>query len=94
MQDKLSVDRELLKALLGAAYSTYMGHRGQADEVYALGALESTANLIYVMTCNGEDPELETMSQQFAADALDRANELAKSFPEGEVAPITRSIFS
>lgn len=75
---KLTVDTELLKSLLGAAYSTYMGHRGQSDELYALGALEATANVIYVLSCNNDNEELENMSQQFAADALNRASEIAE----------------
>ena len=87
MTDQLVVEKELLGALLGAAYTTYLGHRGKADELYALGALEATANVIYIMTCNSDDPELEKMSQQFAADALRRVEELAKKSNKMHVLP-------
>ena len=73
--EKLTVDPDLLKSLLGASYSTYMAHRGDDNELYALGALEATSNLIYVLTCDGANEELATMAQMFAGVALDRTVE-------------------
>lgn len=77
--EKLTVDPDLLKALLGASYSTYMAHRGRNNELYALGALEATSNLVYVLTCDGQNEELATMAQMFAGVALDRTVEAVES---------------
>jgi hypothetical protein len=92
MDQKLVVDVELLASLLGAAYTTYMGHRGEADELYALGALEATANLTYLMASNGDNPELEAMSQQFASDALNRVAEIARAKGHKQTDQLTSSL--
>jgi len=73
------VDLEFAESILGASYSTAMSHRAKKDEMYALGALEATANLIYIMAVNSDIPELETLCQKFAGDALSRFSDLCPS---------------
>ena len=73
---QVCVDMEFAQAILGASYSTSVNHRGESDEMYALGGLEATANLIYIMAVNAGNTELEVMCHKFAADALNRYEEL------------------
>ena len=47
----MEVNREMLETVLDAALSTARSFRGRPGELYALGQLEATANLIYVMIC-------------------------------------------
>lgn len=77
--NRLEVDPELLEAILGASYSTYMAHRDCDKELYALGCLEATANLVYILTSGTENEELATTAQLFAGVAIDRSLELLPS---------------
>ena len=76
---QVCVDLEFVQGILGASYRTALNHRGMVDEMYALGALEAISNFIYIMAVNSQNADLETMSQKFASDALDRYTELCRS---------------
>lgn len=79
---QVCVDMEFAKAILGASYSTSMSHRGEMDEMYALGGLEATANILYIMAVNAGNTELEVMCHKFAADALNRYDELCEEIKD------------
>lgn len=76
---QVCVDSEFVKSILGAVYSTALAHRNQPDEMYALGALEATANLFYIMAINADNNELELLCHKFASDALDRYEEIRQT---------------
>ena len=71
----MEVNREMLETVLDAALSTARSFRGRPGELYALGQLEATANLIYVMICcqdSGTLGQLEVRCQTCAGEAVER----------------------
>ena len=71
----MEVNREMLETVLDAALSTARSYRGRPGELYALGQLEATANLIYVMICcqdSGALGQLEVRCQTCASEAVER----------------------
>lgn len=72
----LAVNTDLLRELLNAAARTALAHRGGEGERYALGQLEATANLAYVLAAGAGEDELELLCQHLALDALNRHSEL------------------
>ncbi|MBV1880058.1 MAG: hypothetical protein KUG82_00395 [Pseudomonadales bacterium] len=75
---KVCVDIEFARAILGAGASTALNHRGEKDEMYALGALEATANLLNVMAVDSGNVALEALCHKLAGDAVDRYGELCE----------------
>ena len=75
---EVCVDLEFARAILGAGVSTALNHRGEMDEMYALGALEATANLLNVMAVDSGHVDLEALCHKLAGDALDRYGELCE----------------
>lgn len=75
----MEVNREMLESMLDAALTTARSHRGRPGELYALGQLEATANMIYVMICSqtsGQFGQLEVLCQACASEAVDRLENL------------------
>lgn len=78
----MQVNREMLESMLDAVLSTARNHRGRQGELYALGQLEATANLIYVMTCCEAQQglgQLEVRCQACALEAIERMERLCDS---------------
>lgn len=75
--DKVTLDPSLMLELLNAATRTAMAHRNDANEMYVLGQLEATANVIYVLAVSQGYDGLETMCQRMAQDALARLTEIS-----------------
>lgn len=76
---ELKVTTELLEALLKASINTVKKHRGTADEIFALGSLESLCNLVNIIGYESEDSsakDLIIFAQESACDAVERAEEL------------------
>ena len=74
----LEVDKLLLRSLLDAANSTAISHRDAPREAYALGQLEATANMAYIISSSAEeDYELENYCQSLAAYAIERLDIIA-----------------
>ena len=77
----MQVSQQMLEAVLDAALTTARGYRGRNEELYALGQLEATANLIYVTICcekPGGMGQLEVRCQAYAQEAIERM-EMLKS---------------
>lgn len=68
----LSVDKEMLRALLDAASMTALSHRGSSIELYVLGQLEATANMAYLLSVGKVEYEFESFCQKLATDAIER----------------------
>jgi len=69
------VNKEMLNAVLDAALTTARSYRGKSNELYALGQLEATANLIYITICCQDKRDfghLEIRCQASAQEAVDR----------------------
>lgn len=82
----MQVDRELLETVLDAALSTARTYRNKPGELYAIGQLEATANLIYVMICVHSEPaldKLEVRCQASALEAIERLQRLTAVNPKG-----------
>lgn len=75
--DRVTLDPSLMLELLNAATRTAMAHRNDANEMYVLGQLEATANVIYVLAVSQGYDGLETMCQRMAQDALARLTEIS-----------------
>ncbi|MBL4866211.1 MAG: hypothetical protein JKY67_07540 [Pseudomonadales bacterium] len=75
---QICVDMEFARAILGASYTTAKNHLGKNDEMYALGGLEATANLFYIMAVNSKNTELQEMCHRYAEDSLNRYEELCE----------------
>lgn len=73
----VSVDPALLIELLNAATRTAMAHRNDPNELYVLGQMESTANVIYVLAVSQGYEGLESTCQRMALDALARFTEIS-----------------
>lgn len=77
----MQVNQEMLETMLDAALSTARRYRGRNGEMYALGQLESTANLIYVMICCQDRDtgfaQLEVRCHSCALEAVERMSRLA-----------------
>lgn len=75
----MQVNRDMLETVLDAALSTARSYRGKEGELYALGQLEATSNLVYIMICC-EDPtgmgQLEVRCQAGALEAVERMERL------------------
>ena len=75
----MQVSRQMLETVLDAALSTARSYRGREGELYALGQLEATANLIYVTICCESASgmgQLEVRCQSCAQEAIDRMENL------------------
>jgi len=70
--DYLCVIPELLKELLDAATGTALAHRDTPAELYALGQLEATANMAYIMAAGQGFNDLELHCQRVAIEAISR----------------------
>lgn len=83
----LIVAMDMLETILAASLQTARGYYGRPEEMYALGQLEATANMTYVMLCSqvaGEYSQVETLCQEYANIAVERMEELVdKSIPHG-----------
>lgn len=75
--DKVTLDPNLMLELLNAATRTALAHRNDTNEMYVLGQLEATANVIYVLAVSQGYEGLETMCQRMAQDALGRMTEIS-----------------
>ena len=78
----MQVNREMLETMLDAALTTARSYRGRKGELYALGQLESIANVIYVMICceNADRMgQLEVRCQACALEAVERMERLMGS---------------
>ena len=75
--NNLQVNKELLETILDASMKTAFNYRGKSNEMYSLGCLESTANLIYILLIqiNDDECELARKSQHFAKISIDRMKE-------------------
>ena len=76
----MQVNREMLENMLDAALSTARTHRGRQEELYALGQLEATANMVYVMICcqtSEELSRLEVRCQACALEAIERMEKIS-----------------
>jgi len=91
----MQVNREMLEAILDASISTARSFRGRAGELYALGQLEATANMVYVMICaqnSTEYGQLEVRCQSAALEALERMGRLQKHFLDDQETQAMNSI--
>lgn len=70
--NEICISVDFVKTLVEATNSTAMKHRGKQSELYALGQLESIANLLYISVVGAGDYDLENYCQKVATDALDR----------------------
>ena len=90
----LSISVDMLETILAASLQTARSHYGRPEEMYALGQLESTANMMYVMLCSqvaGEYHHLETLCQEYANIAVERMEELSLQMSEhGKVAGFSK----
>ncbi len=75
--ESVSLDPALMLELLNAATRTALAHRNDANEMYVLGQLEATANVIYVLAVSQGYDGLETICQRMAQDALARLLEIS-----------------
>jgi hypothetical protein len=82
--DYLCVIPELLKELLDAATGTALAHRDTPAELYALGQLEATANMAYIMAAGQGFNELELHCQRVAVEAISRLATLKAREQESE----------
>jgi hypothetical protein len=82
--DYLCVIPELLKQLLDAATGTALAHRDTPSELYALGQLEATANMAFIMAAGQGFHELEVHCQQVAVEAISRLATLKKREQESD----------
>ena len=82
----LSVDQEMLRALLDAASMTALSHRDDSRELYVLGQLETTANIAYILSAGEVDYEFEAYCQKLACEAIERMEFLMLS--EGKKTPL------
>lgn len=76
----MQVNREMLETMLDAALSTARSYRGRKGELYALGQLEATANMIYVMICCQQYEgmgQLEVRCQSCALEAIERMDRIS-----------------
>lgn len=73
----VTLDPALMLELLNAATRTALAHRNDAHEMYVLGQLEATANVIYVLAVSQGYEGLETVCQRMAQDALSRLTEIS-----------------
>lgn len=69
-------DKQLLRSVLDAARRTALNYRNTSYELYALGQLEATANLAYVLTMDQPDAQFESYCQEMAAEAVRRMAKL------------------
>ncbi len=77
--ESVTIDKSLLLALLEAAKSTSKNHQGQGTELYSLGALEATANFVYIIAAQQEgNGNLEVRCQEYAKFAIKRMESLFK----------------
>jgi len=82
--DYLCVIPELLKELLDAATGTALAHRDTPAELYALGQLEATANMAYIMAAGQGFNDLELHCQRVAIEAISRLATLKASQQESD----------
>lgn len=75
--EMIQTDPSLMLELLNAATRTALAHRNDAHEMYVLGQLEATANIIYILTVSQGYEGLETTCQRMAQDALARMTEIS-----------------
>lgn len=75
--DSVTLDPSLMLELLNAATRTALAHRNDVLEMYVLGQMEATANVIYVLAVSQGYEGLETMCQRMAQDALARMTEIS-----------------
>jgi hypothetical protein len=75
--ESVTLDPSLMLELLNAATRTALAHRNDANEMYVLGQLEATANVIYVLAVSQGYDGLETICQRMAQDALARLLEIS-----------------
>lgn len=75
--DTVTLDPSLMLELLNAATRTALAHRNDTNEMYVLGQMEATANVIYVLAVSQGYEGLETMCQRMAQDALARMTEIS-----------------
>ena len=73
---KVNVDLELMAELLNATTRTALAHRNDVNEMYVLGQMEATANIIYVLSVSQGFDGLESICQRMALDALARFAEI------------------
>ena len=75
----ISIEQTLILELLDAANATCRSHLGKNTELYSLGALEATANFIYIIAAQQEgNTDLEAKCQEYAQYALKRLEHLSK----------------
>lgn len=72
----LEVDVKLLHELVSASSRTALTHRGDQHEEYVLGQLEATANIVYVLSVETGNTELESLCQKHATEAIQRLEEI------------------
>ena len=79
MED-VHVRPEMLETILTASLQTARRYYGCAEEMYSLGQLEATANLVYVILCSrntlGKFPSIEILCQEYSTIAVERMEEL------------------
>lgn len=75
--ETVTLDPSLMLELLNAATRTALAHRNDTHEMYVLGQMEATANVIYVLAVSQGYEGLETMCQRMAQDALARMTEIS-----------------
>lgn len=83
--DSVTVVPELMAQLLDAAMATAFAHRDAPGEIYALGQMEATANMVYVMVVGQGFNELENQCQRVATDAITRLQTLRDRDQQSEV---------
>ncbi len=83
--ESVSVLPELMIQLLDAATATAFAHRDAPGEIYALGQMEATANMVYVMIVGQGLMALENQCQRVATEAITRLQVLRDRDEQSEL---------
>jgi hypothetical protein len=83
--ESVPVQPDLMGQLLDAAMATAFAHRDAPGEMYALGQMEATANMVYVMIVGQGFNELENQCQRVATEAITRLQTLRDRDQQSEV---------
>jgi len=78
---------------LDAALRTAQQNWGKPQEEYALGALEATANVVYVLVIGSNMQTLEAKCQQLASYSIERHQTLKDAGFDESVLPHKREMY-
>jgi|GEM_PF-4530270 len=84
----MEVSYDMLESVLTASLQTARTYYACPEELYSLGQLEATANLVYVMLCGKgrkfSNTKLELLCQEYASIAIERMEDIAgQKIPHG-----------